>query len=294
MLKFDMSNRRVLINFFLLFLGTVAGCGLAVTPPVEVVIKPADDAATEVAASEQPAAPSESPSQGTPSESGGVSNLVGKIIYDGEVPKLPPVVTMGQDVKDASVCAAATIPDESLEVDPESKGIRNVFVYLEKAPAGAAPVAAPEKQIFDQKGCRFLPHSLIVRTKVPLLVLSDDAVGHNTHTFPQRNSGFNGAIGANDRKGVAILYTQSEREPFKVTCDVHPWMSAYHLPLDHGFAAVTDEKGEFVIKGLPAGEHTIKIWHEAGKLLERGLKVNLKAGGGEPIVKKYLPAKFGK
>ncbi len=267
----------------------LTGCGLASTPPVTVTIKPAEEGAVASAAATTEATTTETPSAPA---AGGSGDLVGTVVFDGTPPTLAPLIALGADVKDKTVCSAAEVPDESLVVDPASKGVQNVFVFLEKAPAGASPIPPPENQIFDQKGCKFIPHAVIVRTKIPLLVLSDDNVGHNTHTYPARNSSFNGAINANERKGVPLTYAQPEREPFSVKCDVHPWMSAYHLPLDHGFAAVTNEKGEFTIKGLPAGTHTLKVWHESGKLLERSLKVTIPSK--EPLALKYNAAKFGK
>lgn len=286
-----LMNSKLQIRLWLALAGvTVAGCGLANMPPVTVVVKPAEEGAVaSAAATDTPAAATTE----APTASGGAGDLVGKVIFDGTPPALVPLIAKGADVKDKATCSAMEVPDETLVVDPETKGVHNVFVFLEKAPSGAPAVPAPEKQIFDQAGCKFIPHVMLVRTKTPLLVLSDDPIGHNTHTYPSRNSSFNGAISANDRKGVAITYTQSEREPFKVTCDVHPWMSAYHLPLDHGYAAVTDAKGQFVIKGLPAGTHTFKVWHETGKLLERGYKVTIKAGEN-PVELKYAAAKFGR
>lgn len=270
---------------------TLGGCGLSTLPPVTVTVKPAEEGGAVATAStggETKAATGEA----TAPAAGGSADLTGVVQLDGESPKLPPLYAAGADIKDKAVCSAMEIPDESLVVDGTSKGIQNVFIYLEKAPAGASSAPLPEKQIFDQKGCKFIPHVLLCRTKVPVLVLSEDAVGHNTHTNPNRNTGFNAAISANDRKGVPLMYTQPEREPFKVVCDVHPWMTAYHLPLDHSFAAVTNEKGEFTIKGLPAGTHTFKVWHESGKLLERALKVTIPSP--KPLELKYKAAKFGK
>lgn len=268
----------------------LSGCGLEKTPPVTVKIKPAEEGAAAAAG------PSESTTAApTEAAAGGVGgDLTGVVLFDGTPPTLPPLVGMGSDVKDKAVCSAVEVPDESLVVDPTTKGIHNVFVFFEKAPKGAAPIPPPEKQIYDQKGCKFIPHAMIVRTKVPLLIMSDDSIGHNTHTLPNRNKPTNDGIKPNERKGVPISYAQTERTPFKVVCDVHPWMGGYHLPLDHGYAALTNEKGEFVIKGLPAGEHTLVVWHEGGKpqLLERSLKVTIPAK--EPLTLKFAAAKFGK
>ena len=269
----------------------LGGCGLATTPPVTVTIKPAEQgAAPAVAVTDTKAA---TPGKATAPASG-TGDLIGTVLFDGASPTLPPLIMQGADVKDKAVCSAMTIPDETLLVDPAGKGIQNVFVFLEKPPAGATAVPPPEKQIFDQAGCRFLPHAMIVRTKVPLMVLSDDAVGHNTHTNPVRNSSINGAVGAKDRVGVLkVIYTLAEKAPIKVTCDVHPWMGAYQLPIDHGFAAVSNEQGEFQIKGLPAGSYTFKVWHETGKDLDRGYKVTIKPGENR-VELKYGAAKFGK
>ena len=49
-----------------------------------------------------------------------------------------------------------------------------------------------------------------------------------------------------------------------VRCNIHAWMLAYAFVLDHPFAAVTDENGEFHIPSAPLGkELRIVAWHEA-------------------------------
>jgi hypothetical protein len=49
----------------------------------------------------------------------------------------------------------------------------------------------------------------------------------------------------------------------KLRCDAgHSWMSAWVAVFDHPFYAVTDAKGRFTIRDLPAGEHTLEMWHE--------------------------------
>lgn len=274
------------------------GCSLAATPPVTVTMKSAEDQAPAEAIGTETKGAAPETTGTTPTaptaKAGGVGDFVGTITLSDDAPKLAPVVAMGASVPDKATCSAVEVPNESLVVDPTSKGIQNIFVYLDKAPAGAKPISAPEKQVFDQKGCKFIPHAMIVRTKVPLMVLSDDSVAHNTHTFPERNSVFNQVIPANMREGkILVNYGSPEKAPIEVKCDYHNWMKAYHLPLDHGFAAVTNEKGEFTIKGLPAGTHNFKVWHESGGVLERAYKVEIQ-GGDKATVKTltYAAAKF--
>jgi len=196
-------------------------------------------------------------------------SIEGQFVLEGEIPQLPPLVVKGNPAaKDAAVCAKDGVPDDSLIVNPENKGIANICLYLRKAPARIHPDLAKsaEKEItFDQMGCRFMPHVLIVRTDQTVMVKSGDPVNHNTHTNPFKNSGQNVTIQPNDRKGVPFVMKQSEIAgfvPTKVTCDIHPHMSAYWVVTDHPYVAVTDADGKFTIKDLPPGEHTFRVWHE--------------------------------
>jgi hypothetical protein len=211
----------------------------------------------------------------------GTGTLKGVVTYEGAVPKRPVLVKKGDPTvkaEDRAVCASEEHLSEALIVDSETKGIANVFVYLAKAPAGAKSATPKDPVVFDQKECHFLPHALTVRVKQTLLVKSDDPIAHNTHTFPVRNSGFNQVIKAGDRKGVPLVYTKAEKLPVQVKCDFHPWMVAYHLPLDHGFMAITNEKGEFEIPDLPAGSHKFIVWQEKAGYLDRSFTVDVKAG----------------
>jgi hypothetical protein len=113
------------------------------------------------------------------------------------------------------------------------------------------------------------------------LVVSDDSIPHNTHTSPKRNDAFNKVIGANDRTGVPCDYKKAENTPVSVVCDYHPWMKAFHFPLDHPYFAVTDADGKFKIEGLPAGKHSFNVWHErasgGSQLLQRKLEITIEA-----------------
>jgi hypothetical protein len=235
-------------------------------------------------------------------EAKGYGSVAGTVTYEGTPPSFPPLVAAGGaglKPEDKAVCAVQPVPDETLVVNPDNKGLANAIIFLEKRPANIKPeLAKPpaDPVFFDQKGCRFLPHVLLVQTGQPLLVISDDPISHNTHTYPKRNSPFNQAIPAGDRKGTPCDYKKAESGPIAVGCDLHNWMKAYHFPLDHPYAAVTDKNGTFKIEGLPAGTHSFNVWHERGpgdsQLLERKLQITIDVDQETTKDLNYGAAKF--
>lgn len=273
----------------LLLLGTVSGCGKLVTGANSVPTVKYRPDANAVAATDTTGGTTETVATDVGTE--GVGTLKGRVVYDGDFSPLPALFAKGAATKDPAVCGAEAIPDERVLVT--DGGLANVFVYLEKAPKGAKPADVAGDIDFDQKTCIFLPHAMVIRTKQIVTVLNDDAAAHNTHTYPKRNSAFNSVVQPNDRSGVPLKYDQPEKEPVSVGCDIHPWMQAYHLPLEHSFAAVSKADGTFEIKDLPAGKHEFKVWHEVGKMLEKSLVVVVKPGDNE-ITIKVAPSKLSK
>lgn len=273
----------------LLLMGTVSGCGKLVTGANAVPTVKYRPDANAVAATETTGGTEETGAADVAAD--GVGTLKGRVVYDGDFSPLPVLFAKGAAAKDPAVCGAEAIPDERILVS--EGGLANVFVYLEKAPKGVKAQDVPGNVDFDQKTCIFLPHAMVIRTKQVVTVLNDDAAAHNTHTYPKRNSPFNSVVQPNDRNGVPLKYDLAEKEPVSVGCDIHPWMQAYHLPLEHSFAAVSSADGTFEIKDLPAGKHEFKVWHEVGKMLEKSLVVVVKPGDNE-ITIKVAPSKLGK
>ena len=184
--------------------------------------------------------------------------------------------------KDASVCAAKGVPNESLVVDAQTKGIANVIVYMPIAkkihPDLMATPANKKELEFDQIGCRFFPHVLFVRTDQTVLIKSSDPIPHNIHTNPIKNSGQNFITKPNQSDGGKLTFELGETYPVEVKCDIHTWMKSYWVILDHPYAAVTDSKGNFTIANLPAEKNTLRIWHERAGWLNKQFTVDVKPG----------------
>src|SRR5437763_16986100 len=94
-----------------------------------------------------------------------------------------------------------------------------------------------------------------------LTLKSSDPVNHTVNAKLQKNTPFNSVLSPGQSAPFAT--TASERSPMPVTCDIHPWMQAWWMILDSPYFAVTDEKGNFEIKNVPAGTQKVVVWQEA-------------------------------
>jgi hypothetical protein len=220
-------------------------------------------------------------------------DLRGQFIFDGDVP----APDEADSTKEA-ICAKTALTDE-LVVDKSSKGIANIFVFI---PAKEKPKVHPdlakskEKDVvLDQKLCRFIPHAQVMRTDQILQVRSMDNCLHNTRPNPLKNDPVNFAVPANAREGLTWKVKVAETNPTQVKCDIHSWMSAYVLVLDHPYAVVSDKDGKFEIKNLPAGELEFRYWHERPGYVEKAVKIKIENGKTKDLGSIKVPAaKFAK
>ena len=196
----------------------------------------------------------------------GWATIRGQFVFDGDAPAMQPYnVTKEHEI--CSIDGKAPL-QETLVIAPDSKGIKNVVVFLRDASRvneSANPKTDPV--VFDQKHCVFLSHVLGVNVGQPIDIRNSDPTGHNTNI---QGSGFNQLIPAD---GSIPFKPQKEAQvPDKVTCSIHPWMTAYVLPRKNGYFAVSDDSGKFEIANVPAGEPLeFQVWHESGAAPGNGL-----------------------
>jgi plastocyanin len=236
------------------------GCGEGAAPPSPPPSPP--PAAPPVVA----APASADPGAAKAASPGGAGALSGSVKIVGKIPRAP-VLNMSQEPKCASKHAT---PPRSEEVVADDQGhVRWAVVYVKSAVPGEFPVPK-EPVVLDQKGCRYEPHVFGIRAGQPLLIKNSDDLLHNVHALPFTNAEFNigQQPGAEDTRQFA-----SREVVVKVKCDIHPWMGAWAAVLDHPFFAVTDEKGRYEIKGLPAGKHTVEVWQEKYKSVSKDVQV---------------------
>ena len=224
----------------------------------------------------------------TPKNGGGAGTFTGTITTDAKSTTGKPAGWVAKAFCQNPDIVKKT-QDDSLVVGANG-GLANAFVYLARKPAGYTPAKAEGEEKFTNIDCMFKPRVLIARVGQTVRVSNDDGVAHNTHTNPVIGTGFNQNVAPNG--SATYKYDAAEPQPVKVNCDIHGWMFAYQLPLDHDLAAITDKDGKFTIKNLPAGNYKFNIWHEKAGYLQRNLTVVV--GGGQTVEKniKFEAAKF--
>lgn len=204
--------------------------------------------------------------------------LKGQILWEGEIPERKKIDLEG--IRD-EFCAKDQLYSEALLVDPDTRGLKNVVVYIYLSRKAETPPIHPdyqttleEKVLIDNKGCLFQPHVSMLRTGQTLEITNSDPVPHNTAAYLIRNNPFNilTPVGKTETRQLK----KRESRPVRVECSIHPWMRGWLLVLDHPYMACTDEQGRFELPNLPAGKWTFQFWHESFGYLKE-VKLN-----GEP------------
>tara|TARA_B100000686_G_scaffold113346_1_gene121011 strand:- start:81 stop:686 length:606 start_codon:yes stop_codon:yes gene_type:complete len=145
----------------------------------------------------------------------------------------------------------------------ENNGVKNVLVYVKESKSGSLLKnydTPKEAAVIDQKGCVYVPHVLGVMVGQQLDILNSDGTLHNIHALPKVNKEFNKAM-PRSKKQMSVKFDKVEA-PFKIKCDVHPWMGAFLGVFDHPYFAVTDDSGSYTISGLAPGKYVLEAWHE--------------------------------
>jgi hypothetical protein len=186
--------------------------------------------------------------------------VAGHLIFDGMAPE-PPKLDI---TRDEDFCGPFDLRDESLLVDPKTKGIRYVAVWIdsrEPVPIHPDLKAFPKDPlVLDNRDCRFQPRMLTLRPSQEIQISNSDPLAHNAAVYVRRNQPFSIVISQNEP--LVRSFRRPESLPVRVECSIHAWMRAYMLICDHPYAAVSDKNGRFELDKLPAGEWSLHFWHE--------------------------------
>lgn len=209
----------------------------------------------------------------------------GKVTFKGALPN--DAVENITITKNTDVCGTGT--REVVWVDVKGNALRGVFVFIDGITKGKDwPKPKESKYLINQKDCRFVPWTQVVKPGLITIRNSDKGVLHNINTreminvesgTPVKKVIFN--FGQPD-PGDIEKELKPRRAPFiSINCEAHNFMFGFMMAPEHPYAEVVGEDGSFAIKDVPPGAYTVKAWHPRFGLKEG--KVTVPAKGAADV-----------
>lgn len=212
--------------------------------------------------------------QGDESEQGSLfpSKLRGAVTYDGRVP----------DRKKLAIPSSCLSSSDLVMLDEDflvlEGRVKNVLVYVSSGiskNAYPAPKVDGPAAVIDQRNCMYSPRVIGIRSHQGVKFINSDPVFHNVRSVSDVNPVFN--VGMPKQNESVIKIFDMPEIYVTAKCDVHPWMKAVIGVFDHPFFAVTNDRGEYQIRGLPPGKYELTALHEV--LGKKTFSVEIKTEG---------------
>ena len=210
----------------------------------------------------------------------------GTITYEGKVPKIK---ALKMDADPDCLNKHTSPPPAEYLVLGDGNTMGNIFVAIKSGLPDKEYPAPSSAAIIDQKGCIYDPHVIGLMAGQPLKFKNSDGILHNVHALPKINRPFNMAMPGTMTESSDKGFKKVEEKPFKIKCDVHPWMNTWVRVMSHPYFSVTSTDGKYKIDNLPAGTYEVEAWHE--KLGFRTQEITVAEGDSAKLDFKFTRTK---
>lgn len=225
---------------------SAAGCKQEKAPPPPPSVHGAQAVGTQQKVTAPPASTAL-----PPAPQGPTGTIEGVVLFQGPVPKLPPLPAPTEPV-----CQGMSRQNPTVRVHDGK--LADVLVRITTPSLRVAGPSAPV--VVNQKDCTYTPRVQGAVLGQKLEIRNEDPTLHNVHTYEGTHSLFNNAQPAG---APPILKPLPQDEGVvKVKCDVHEWMLAYVVVGHNPYFAVSDETGRFKIDHVPVGKYELQAWQE--------------------------------
>ena len=139
------------------------------------------------------------------------------------------------------------------------KPVVGAVVWLE-APDAPRP---PARLVLDQRNLAFMPTVLAVPTGSTVRFPNNDSVLHNVFSFHDGKKFDLGLYPVGQVRTVKFDHAGISR----LFCNIHPGMAAYVVVVDSPYYAVSGNRGEFSLAGVPYGQYTYHAWRAGSAMI---------------------------
>lgn len=166
--------------------------------------------------------------------------------------------------------APALAGDLTISVrDSAGRPVRDAVVTVHPASgAPRGPIRFPWASRVVQQDVQFQPYVLIAPVGGTVVFPNLDRVRHHVYSF-SRGARFELELYGRDETRT---HTFSNAGVAALGCNIHDQMLAYIKVVDTPWAMKTDSTGDAVLRAVPAGAATLRVWHP--RLAGRGNEVS--------------------
>lgn len=182
------------------------------------------------------------------------------------------VATLGLVVAPCAIAGEVRGLVASEKSVPEAK--KAAVIWIEGPATGEVQA---EKPVISQTGVQFSPRVLTVIAGQTVSFPNEDDVAHNVFSLSQANKFKLGIYPKGESREVAFEKTGV----IDLFCSIHRHMHAVIVVVPNGFHTTTKLAENYLIKDVPPGRHTIKVWNAAHKVLSKEITV---PANGEVVV----------
>lgn len=187
------------------------------------------------------------------------ADISGQIIIKRKLTKRAVTVTASTYHRGVTVPAASDAPTDPLDYERS-----RVVIYLE-GDLGTQPSTAT----VEQKGRRFLPDTVVIPVGSTVSFPNLDPIFHNVFSLSKPKSFDLGNYPQNSSRSVTFM----KPGIVQVHCHLHPNMAASIVVTPNRWSTKSSPTGEFTLKGIPPGTHTIVAWHKTAGFFRKTIRI---------------------
>ena len=197
------------------------------------------------------------------------------MLLSGASPAAPRQEQAGEEVAASVLTGTVELRARGGKRPARAETVAETVVWFE--PLWTEPEVRPGTAVLETVDKRFVPRVLAVPRGSAVRFPNRDPILHNAFSVSRGNTFDLGLV----EQGPGDEVTFERSGVVRVFCNVHHDMVAYVLVLDTPWFARPDDRGRFVLRGLPPGPGTLRAWHERAEPVEIPVTVPVEAPSGE-------------
>jgi plastocyanin len=162
--------------------------------------------------------------------------------------------------------------------DAAGRPVRDAVVTVHPAAGASGPIRFAWPLRVTQQQMQFQPYVLVAPVGQAVSFPNLDRVRHHVYSFSRGNRFEIELYGRDETRS----HTFRTAGTVAIGCNIHDQMLAYIRVVDTPFAAKTEASGDVVLRNVPAGAATLRIWHPTlnvrGNETSRAITVTAAAG----------------